>query len=165
MVGMRRSLDFIWPSFFIQGPMMTSALGQAPLLVAAPVAGPQLDQSAVGGGGVGHVQAEPGLHAGDGAAGVDLPLLVRSAVAVPDLDPGAGRGLVVVGVQALGAVVDGEPAARGGPDLARAAAAVEDLQLSPVVPRRVRHVQALARPDGVNLTRGGATAPRVADAA
>ena len=53
-----------------------SVLSEGPLLVAAAVARPELDQGAVGGGGSGHVQAQARLDAGDGAVGVDVPLLI-----------------------------------------------------------------------------------------
>src|ERR1035438_6088467 len=121
---------------------------EGPLLVGLAVAGPQLNQGAVARASPGHVQAQPGLHAGDGAVGVELPLLVRPAVAGPDLHLGARRGLVVEGVQALlaAAAVDGElPGGGGGPDLVAAACASPDVQLGAVDLRRVRHVQALAR--------------------
>src|SRR4051812_2084054 len=51
-------------------------LAEGPLLVGLAVAGPELDQGAVGGGGAGHVETEPGLHADDGAVGIDRPLLI-----------------------------------------------------------------------------------------
>src|SRR6185437_6550040 len=78
-----------------------SALRQLPLLVAAAVAGPQLDQRAVGGAGPGHVQAQPGLDTGDGAVGVDGPLLVRAAVARPDVQLSTRGGTEVGHVQAF----------------------------------------------------------------
>src|SRR5215467_1248257 len=103
-------------------------LPEGPLLVGLAVARPQFDQGAVGGARAGHVQAQAGLRAGDGAVGVDRPLLVRPAVAGPDLHLGARRGLVVEGVQALLAApaVDGEPAGGEGPDLVAGAAAGPD---------------------------------------
>src|SRR5439155_24165837 len=78
--------------------------GPAPLLVAAAVAGPDLDRGAVGGRRTGHVEAESGLDAHDRAVGVEPPLLVRSAVAVPDRDDRTRRGGVAEHVHALAAV-------------------------------------------------------------
>src|SRR5205823_4909799 len=72
-----------------------------PLLVAAAVAGPQLDLRSVRGPGAGRVQAQAGLDAGDGAVGVDRPLLVGPAVTGPDVDLGAGAGALTAGVQAV----------------------------------------------------------------
>src|SRR5207302_10233934 len=95
-------------------------------------AGGQLNQGAVGGGGVGEVEAQSGLDSFDGAVGVDLPLLVGLAVAVPDDGFGSGCGALAVGVEASHAVagVDGEFAGGGvGPGLVGSGVAVPDLQL------------------------------------
>src|SRR4051812_45126653 len=72
---------------------------QAPLLVGAAVARPEDDLRAVGGAGAVGVEAEPGLHAGDSAVGVDVPLLVGLSVAVPDDHLGADGGAASVGVE------------------------------------------------------------------
>src|SRR3954453_14382971 len=98
-----------------------------PLLIAAAVAGPQLQQGAVGRSGAGGVQAQAGLGAGDRAVGVERPLLVAAAVATPDVDLGAGARAAARGVQA-GAAVDPQFTGRGaGPLLVAAAVAVPQL--------------------------------------
>src|SRR5882724_4340056 len=133
------------------------ALSERPLLIAAAVAGPQLGQRPVGGAPTAHVQAEPRLHTGDRAVGVECPLLVRLAVAGPDLHLGARRGLVVVGVQAQlrTPAVDRQLVRRGvRPDLVDPAVAVPDLRPRSQGRGRVRHVEALARADRVDLARG-----------
>src|SRR5690242_8830767 len=68
---------------------LTRSGAGAPPLIGPAVAGPEDDLRAVGGGGGVRVHAQPGLHPGDGAGGVDGPLLVRLAVAVPDDHRGA----------------------------------------------------------------------------
>src|SRR3954453_14549614 len=85
------------------GALLSSA-AQAPLLVRSACAAPQLDLRAVGGCLAGGVEAQPRLHAGDRAVGVDVPLLVRLAVAVPDHRRGAVGGSLAGGVKALVAV-------------------------------------------------------------
>src|SRR5579872_1831887 len=105
---------------------------KVPLLVGAAVTGPQLHEGAVGGAGPGHIQAQPGLHAGDGAVGVESPPLVGPAVTRPDVHLGPRTGLVAVGVQAhlAAAAVDGQlPRGGLGPDLVRPAVAVPDIGL------------------------------------
>src|SRR5947209_6261006 len=98
--------------------MTGGPFSRGPLLVARAGAGGELDQGAVGGGGSGDVEAEPGLDPGDGAVRVRGPLLVGLAVAVPDDDLGARAGALAAGVQAAGAVVDGQlTGARVGPGL------------------------------------------------
>src|SRR3954471_10720726 len=72
-----------------------------PLLVGSAVAGPEDDLCAVGGGGPGGIAAQPGLHSGDRAVGVDVPLLVGLTVAVPDDDRGTVGGSPGRGVEAL----------------------------------------------------------------
>src|SRR5581483_10836778 len=90
------------------------------------------------------VQAQPGLHAGDGAVGVDVPLLVGLAVAVPDDDRGAVAGALPASVKAI-AAVHLQLLGRGqGPALARAARAVPQLDLRPIRRTRVGHVHAPA---------------------
>src|SRR5690348_1614927 len=87
-----------------QGPAPLPVSGRSvarPLLVAAAVARPQLQQGAVGGPAARGVQAEPGLTAGDRAVGVDGPLLVAAAVAGVDVHLGAGAGALARGVQAV----------------------------------------------------------------
>jgi hypothetical protein len=54
------------------------------VLVRAAVAVPDLDLGAVGGALAGHVQAQAGAHADDGAVGVDGPAPVGAGVAVAD---------------------------------------------------------------------------------
>src|SRR6185369_6814588 len=116
----------------------------------AAVAGPQLQRSAVDVAGrdvaTGHVQAQAGLNAGDGAVRVQPPLLVGASVAGPDLNLGARGGLVVVRVQALGAGIDAQ-FARGGrsPRLVGAAVAVVDLHRRTVGLGRPVHVRAPVR--------------------
>src|SRR2546423_2044117 len=122
-----------------------TALPQSPLLVALPVAGPQLDLRRVGGPGAGRIQAQARLHPGDRAVAVDVPLLVALPVAVPDDDRGAVGGAVVVGVQALVAV-DRQLLARGvRPLLVALPVAVPQLRLGAVGGREVVDVQAPPR--------------------
>src|SRR5689334_16350366 len=110
----------------VMKPSLRVPSSEAPLLVVAVVAGPELGQGAVGGGAAGDVEAEAGLGAGDGAVGVDVPLLVGGAGAVPDDDSGAVGGALVGGVEAFVAV-DGELFAGGvGPALVGAVVAVPD---------------------------------------
>ena len=71
---------------------------QAPSLVRAAVARPKDDLRPARGSGAVGVQAQPGLHAGDGAVCVEVPLLVGVAVAVPDDHLGAVAGALAVGV-------------------------------------------------------------------
>src|ERR1019366_3431930 len=138
-------------------------LSEGPLLVALAVAGPQFDGGAVGGGRSGHVEAQAGLDAGDGAVGVDVPLLVGAAAAGPDIDLGAGAGPVVEGIQALGAAVDGELAGGPGPGLVGAAVAGPDLGGGAVGLGGAGDVQALARSNPVDGTgEAAATASSVA---
>ena len=73
-------------------PSRARSDAQAPLLVGGAGAGPELELRAVGGAEGGGVQAQPRLHAGDRAVGVDVPLLVGLAVAVPDDRGGAVAG-------------------------------------------------------------------------
>src|SRR5690242_7031203 len=121
-----------------------ASVAQAPLLVGAAVAGPEDDLRAVGRtGGVG-VQAESGLHTGDGAVGVDVPLLVGLSVAVPDDDGGAVGGAPVAGVEALGAIDRQLFAGRGRPALHGAAPAVVQLHLGAVRGAAVGYVDAAA---------------------
>src|SRR4051794_29936232 len=86
---------------------------EGPLLVVGAGAGGELEWGAVGGGGSGDVEAEPGLDAGDGSVGVERPLLVVLTVAVPDDDLGTGARPPSVGVEAPRAVVDGQLAGAG----------------------------------------------------
>ena len=58
--------------FWLLPPLQVQIATAVPLAVPRPV----------------DVQAQPGLHADDGAVGVEPPLLVGAAVAVPDLRPG-----------------------------------------------------------------------------
>ncbi len=119
--------------------------GQAPLLVALTVAAPQDQLGAVPRALTAGVQAEPGLHAGDGAVRVDVPLLVGLAVAVPDDRLGAIARALAGGVEAR-AAVDRQLLARGGrPALTRPAVAVPQLNLGPPGGARVRDVDAPAR--------------------
>src|SRR3954468_8866544 len=118
-----------------------------PLLVAAAVAGPQLQQGAVGRSGAGGVQAQTGLVAGDRAVGVDRPLLVAASGAAPDVHLGAGAGALARGVQAVAAV---DPQLTGGgvrPLLVAAAVAVPQRHLGAGRLRLVRYVHAPAGAD------------------
>src|SRR3569833_1355730 len=87
---------------------------EGPLLTGLAGARPQPDGGAVRRGAVGHVEAQPGLDAGDRAVRVRLPALVGAAGAGPADDLGAGGGALAGRVQAVVAVVDGELAG-GGP--------------------------------------------------
>src|ERR1700726_157451 len=129
-------------------------LGKGPLLVAAAVAGPQVELGAVGGVEIRVVQALAG-------GGVDqfpvlgLPLLVAAAVAVPQLDGGA---VVVVGagdVHALAVDLQGA-VGFGGPGLVGAPVAVPHLDLGAVGGGQPVVVDALAR---VDARRDRASAP------
>ena len=124
----------------------------APLLVGLAVAGPQDDLRAVGGGGAGGVQAQPGLHTGDRAVGVDVPLLVGLTVAVPDDHLGAVGTTLAVRVQTLTAEHLQLAARRVGPGLVRLTTAVPQLHLRAVRGGGVGHIQAatrLSRPQSV----------------
>src|SRR4051794_12209006 len=113
-----------------------------PLLIAAARAGPDLHGGAVGGAGVGYVEAQAGFTADDGAVRIEAPLLVGAAVAVPDLHPGA-RGPGVAGdVEALVAVHLQGAVGQGGPSLVRSAVAVPDRQLCAVGVTGGRDVEA-----------------------
>src|SRR3954454_10664998 len=124
------------------GPHGAASAAQGPLLVGAVEALPELDLGAVGGAERAGVQAEPGLHAGDGAVGVDVPLLVVLAVAVPDDRGGAVGRAASGGVQTLVAV-DLQLLARGDrPPLVGAAVAVPQRDLRAVGGGVARHVDA-----------------------
>ena len=116
-------------------------LAPSPLLVAAPVAGPDLHGGAVGGAGPGHVEAETGPATNDGAVGVEGPLLVAAPVAVVDLHPGARRRGEARHVEALVAVHLQFPVGQQGPLLVCPAVAVPDLQQRAVGCGHPWHVQ------------------------
>src|ERR1700758_758362 len=100
--------------------------GAGPLLVIAPVAGPDLDSGPVGGASPGHIEAETRLATHNGAIGVEGPLLVGSPVAVPDLHSGTSRGGMIGHIEALIAINLECAIGEGGPLLVGSSVAVPD---------------------------------------
>src|ERR1700722_7816085 len=118
-------------------------LGQVPLLVGAPVAGPQVELGAVGGVGLGVVEALAGGGVDEDAV-AGLPLLVGAAVALPQLDVGAVAVVGAGDVHALAVDLQGA-VGLDGPGLVGAAVAVPDLDLGAVGGGQPVVVDALAR--------------------
>src|SRR6185437_7073963 len=114
------------------GATVIGSAAQAPLLIGAAVATPELEPGPVGGAGAAGVQAQPRLGADDGAVGGDVPLLVGLAIAVPDDDSRAAAGALAIGVQAPVAVQGELPVGGVGPALVGAAVAVPKLRLGAV---------------------------------
>src|SRR5688572_26883110 len=113
-------------------PPLRGSVAQAPLLVCAAVAAPELDPRTVGGPETAGINTETRLHHGDRAIGVEVPLLICPTVAVPYDHGGAVAGALAVRVQALVAVHHQLPAGSIGPALVGTAVTVPQLQLRAV---------------------------------
>lgn len=133
-----------------------------PLLVAAAIAGPDLDGGAVGSASAGHIEAQTGLNSDDGAIGVQGPLLVGPTVAVPDLHAGPRCCGMIGHVETLVAEHLQLAIRQRGPLLVGPAAAVPDLQQGAVGRSRPWYIQAAIgahSPQNSGTTAAATTAP------